>query len=124
MTMISFAEVITVPTPGASATTETGKTIETAITAAGPVFGFIQTIFVFIGIVIILVTLFKVIKAFAGAKFPDAVKFGLGGLVAAALCFNLWIPIGIVNNLGGLVTNLFTTVGEAMPDATPTPKST
>jgi hypothetical protein len=84
-----------------------GKVID----AAGPVFGVVQTVFVVIGVAILLAAMFKVVKAFAKGDFGSAAKTGIGGIIAAILCLNLTLPITLINGLGSIASNIVESVG-------------
>lgn len=77
----------------------------------GGIFDIVQRFFTLIGVVIVIIVLWRVVKAFAKGDFAGVAKVGIGGIIAAALCFNIAIPIGIVDSLGGVVKAVFDTLG-------------
>lgn len=91
-----------------------GGTVDpTAVTSSiDSVMGPVRALFMVIGIVIILLVVFKVAKAFAKGDFGSVVKVGIGGVVAAVLCFNLNLPISIINDMGNLAQKVFNSAGQ------------
>lgn len=81
------------------------------VVKGGGIFDIVQNFFTLIGVVIVTLVLWRVVKAFASGKIGDAAKVGIGGIIAAALCFNIAIPIGLVDSLGGVVKAVFDTLG-------------
>lgn len=76
----------------------------------------IQNAFTYIGVVIVIIVVWKVIKAAVSGKVGDAVKVGVGGLLAAAVAFNLMLPVQFVQGLGNLVELFFDTLGSLTGD--------
>lgn len=70
-------------------------------------FGVVQNVFTVIGVCIVFVTLWKVIKAAMLAKAGEAFKFFMGGIVAAVCCFDIAIPLGLIQTMGGVFRGAF-----------------
>lgn len=85
--------------------------IDETLSATSGVFGFIQTFFVVVGVVILLIVVFRVAKQFAKGDMSGVAKTAIGGLVAAVLCFNLNLPITLISSLGNLAETVFTSIG-------------
>ena len=74
-------------------------------------FGVVQTFFTVIGIVIVFFTLWRVIKNLAMAKGVEAAKAFAFGLVAAVFCFNIDLPLSLIETLGGVFKSAFESIG-------------
>lgn len=86
--------------------------VENATELAGPLFGVIQNVFILIGVVLLIIVVFRVAKLFAKGDMSGVAKTAIGGLVAALLCFNLGLPIRMVSSIGDLAGNVFTSIGD------------
>lgn len=64
----------------------------------------IKAIFAAIGVLLVVFAIAKSLKDFASGKIGNAVKTIVGGVLAAALCFNLGLVVGIVGAVGGLLS--------------------
>lgn len=74
----------------------TNDCIKKAIEDSGTAFKIAQAIFRVIGVGVVIWTVKGVLSALIGAKPVDAFKKLAGGVVAAVLCFNLKLPIQLV----------------------------
>lgn len=77
-------------------------------------FGIVQTLFTFIGAMIVIFTVWRVVKSLIVAKFPEAAKNFAGGLVAAVLCFNIQLPIRLVGAMGNVFEKVFDTLSSLL----------
>lgn len=87
-----------------------GQSVEEVLDAGSESFGVVQNFFTLIGIAISIWTLWKVIKFAALAKPADAVKFFVGGLVAAIFCFDISLPLSLVSGMGTVFRSAFDTL--------------
>jgi len=87
-----------------------GQSVDEVLDAGSESFGVVQNFFTLIGIVISIITLWKVIKFASLAKPADAVKFFFGGLIAAIFCFDISLPLGLVGGLGSVFRSIFDTL--------------
>lgn len=85
--------------------TDKGKGILDASNGIG---GPIKAIFAAIGVLIVIFTLFKLVKPLTNGKYPEAARNLAGGIIVAALCFNLNLPISMVTGVGGLLSTAWT----------------
>lgn len=86
--------------------------VDEATALAGPLFGVIQNVFILIGVVLLVIVVFRVAKLFAKGDMSGVAKTAIGGLVAALLCFNLNLPIAMVSSVTSLAENVFTSIGK------------
>jgi len=106
--------------------------VSDAVTAAGGLFEMVQIVFYLIGAVILLIVVFRVAKLFAKGDMSGVAKTAIGGVIAAILCFNLNLPISLVNSAGGFAQNIFDAISnvantgtdDAPPAPAPTPDPT
>lgn len=77
----------------------------------GELGGPIKAIFGAIGVLIVIYALFKSLKDFAAGKIGNAVKAIAGGVLAAALCFDLTLPLTVVEKVGSLISKAVTAFG-------------
>jgi hypothetical protein len=89
-----------------------GQSVNDVLDAGSESFGVVQNFFTLIGIAISIWTLWKVIKYAALAKPADAVKFFVGGLVAAIFCFDISLPLSLVEGMGGVFRSAFDTLSD------------
>jgi len=87
-------------------------TVDEAVTLAGPLFKIIQNVFILIGVIILVIVVFRVAKLFAKGDMSGVAKTALGGLLAAILCFNLNLPIDLVKGAGNFANNIFDSIGD------------
>jgi hypothetical protein len=87
-----------------------------AAAAAGGITEIVYRVFGLIGVGIILFTLWKAIQGFAKGDMGKSARVIVGGLLAAILCFNPGIVIGLVEAGGNLVQKSVDTVSCALDD--------
>lgn len=88
-------------------------------TSLGTTFGLVQTVFRVIAIVILVIVVWRVAKSFAAGKNTDVVRTAALGVVGAILCWNLALPIGLINALGQAASNAFSDVGTVVEENAP-----
>jgi hypothetical protein len=72
----------------------------------------VQRVFIFIGFVVLIWTSKKVVFALIGKAGPaEALKSGVLGITAAIFCFNLKLPLSLVNGLAGVWGKIFQSIG-------------
>jgi len=76
----------------------------------------VQNIFTFIGTVIIVAVIWKIIKSAMGASAPGTVRNMVIGVFFAILCFNLSLAWGAVDGMSNLVENIIDTVTGVVSD--------
>ena len=84
-----------------------GSGVGEVIRDGAKTFGVVQNVFTVIGVCIVFATLWKVIKAAMLAKPGEAFKFFMGGIVAAVCCFDIAIPLGLIQTFGGVFRTAF-----------------
>jgi len=80
----------------ADAAVPTKDCLAKAIEDSGTGFKIAQAVFRVVGIGVVIWTVKGVITALIGAKPVDAFKKLAGGVIAAVLCFNLRLPIDLI----------------------------
>lgn len=78
--------------------------INKAIEDSGTAFKVAQSFFRVVGVLIVVWTLVSVIKAIIGVKTAEAIKKFLGGILAAVLCFNLRLPLDLIQGVGSVIS--------------------
>ena len=84
--------------------------VGTAISSASGIFGFVTVIFALIGVIIMIVTIWKCIQAFLKQDMGGFIRTLLFGGVSALLCLNLQLGVNLINSGAGIVGNLVDTV--------------
>ena len=102
--------------PMDTVTIDGGASAGSTLDRLGVIGGFIQAIFGVIGVIILVGTVYKVVKHFAKGDMADALKAGLFGLIAAVLCLRLEIPLGIVDASSGIVERIGTSISKFLQD--------
>jgi hypothetical protein len=90
---------------------DTGDAKTKAELADSGIFSIVQNFFTVVGVIIVLFVLWKVVKSFAKGDFAGVAKVIAGGVFAAAMCFDITLPINLVSSLSGLVQRVFETLG-------------
>lgn len=90
------------------------RDIDCVLAEGSETFAVVQTVFTFIGIIIVFYTMWRVIKALLSAKPADAVKTFVGGLVASVFCFNIQLPLKLVDSVGKVFGKAFETISKLL----------
>lgn len=98
--------------------------VSTATDMAGPLFDIVQNVFILIGVILLIIVVFRVAKLFAKGDMSGVAKTALGGLVAAILCFNLNLPVRLVSEAGNFAGNIFESIGKVADSGDGTGTST
>jgi len=82
----------------------------TGIITNDGVMKYVVQIFALIGVVILLITLWRAVQGFLKGDFGKVAKTLLGGFAAVLLCFNLNWGIQLVNSFSGVASSVITTI--------------
>jgi hypothetical protein len=88
--------------------------IDAAVEESGAAFKVASAVFRFIGIAVVIWTLVSVVKALIGMKTAEALKKMVGGILAAVLCFNLKLPIELIEGFGVLFNRVLEQVNDVI----------
>jgi predicted exporter len=75
---------------------------------------YVVQIFALIGVVILLITLWRAVQAFLKGDFSKVAKTILGGFAAVLLCFNLNWGVQLVNSFSGVASSVIDTITKTL----------
>ena len=122
MTILSIINFATeIATNVVSATCEPGQVptaecINAAVKDSGTAFKVASAVFRFVGIAVVIFTLVSVVKALIGLKTAEALKKLIGGILAAVLCFNLALPLTLIEGFGAMASKVLEQVNDVISD--------
>lgn len=109
-----FVSHVVAEDPCVAGQVPTKACIDAAVNESGAAFKVASAVFRFIGIGVVIFTLVSVVKALMGMKTADALKRLIGGILAAVLCFNLKLPIQLIEGFGVLFNKVLEQVNNVI----------
>jgi hypothetical protein len=85
-----------------------------AIITNDGVMKYVVQVFALIGVVILLITLWRAVQAFLKGDFSKVAKTILGGFAAVLLCFNLNWGVQLVNSFSGVAGSVIDTITKTL----------